>query len=132
MTPSERRALVWVVLILFAATGVRAWVESGHAHHGHAPPDVSLADSLLAVSEARLTEVQMRSRPLDPNQPLDLNRADEVQLDRLPGVGPALAGRIVAHRADHGPFRSLESLGAVRGIGPATLARIRPYLKVGR
>lgn len=61
---------------------------------------------------------------------LDLNLATTEQLEGLPLVGPALARRIVAHRAAHGPFRSVDSLVRVRGIGPAILARIRDRLTV--
>lgn len=60
--------------------------------------------------------------------PLNLNQATVAELDRLPGIGPALAGRIVAWREEHGDFESLEQLGEVRGIGARTLARLRPRL----
>jgi competence protein ComEA len=46
-------------------------------------------------------------------------------LTRIPGIGPALAGRIVAWRAAHGAFGTLDELEKVPGIGPATVARIR-------
>ncbi len=52
-----------------------------------------------------------------------INRATAAELERLPGVGPALAGRIVAYREAHGPFRSPQDLLAVSGIGEKTLAR---------
>lgn len=61
---------------------------------------------------------------------LDLNRADTLALQALPGVGPALARRIVAARRD-APFRTVEDLGRVKGIGPATLERLRPHVRVG-
>ncbi len=60
--------------------------------------------------------------------PLDLNRAGEGELLRLPGVGPALAGRIVALRERRGRFDSAADLLEVRGIGPATLERMRPLV----
>jgi competence protein ComEA len=59
-----------------------------------------------------------------------LNRADVRDLDRLPGVGPVLAERIVEHRKRHGPYRRLEDLRAVRGIGVKLLERIRPHVRV--
>lgn len=58
---------------------------------------------------------------------IDPNRADEAALRSLPGVGPVLAGRIVAARRE-APFRSPEDLLRVSGIGPATLAKLRPHL----
>ena len=60
---------------------------------------------------------------------LDLNGADEAALDALPGIGPVLAGRIVAHRED-GPFTSVDELADVAGIGPTLLERLRELVRV--
>lgn len=65
-----------------------------------------------------------------PSGPLDLNTASEEQLDDLPGVGPATAAAIVAHRETNGPFGSVDDLGDVRGIGPAKLDSLRPLVTV--
>ncbi|MBA3854001.1 MAG: hypothetical protein C0503_06270 [Gemmatimonas sp.] len=63
-----------------------------------------------------------------PRGPLDLDRATREELDLLPGIGPALAGRIVDDREQNGPFGSLEALQRVRGIGPALAARLEPLV----
>jgi competence protein ComEA len=60
-----------------------------------------------------------------PTGPLDLNRATAAELDGLPGVGPATAAAIIAHRDQNGPFGSVDDLLKVRGIGPAKLDAIR-------
>ena len=57
---------------------------------------------------------------------VDLNRATQAELDELPGVGPVLAGRIVAAR----PFASVDDLERVSGIGPAAMGRLRGLVKV--
>lgn len=56
-----------------------------------------------------------------PPGPISLSRADQATLETLPGVGPALAQRIIAWRESNGPFRSVSDVLAVSGIGPATL-----------
>lgn len=60
---------------------------------------------------------------------VDLNAASAAELDALPGIGPALAERIVAWRAGHGRFRGVEELEQVPGIGPAAVARLRPLVR---
>lgn len=59
---------------------------------------------------------------------VDLNAADSTALQTLPGVGPATAEKIIAHREQVGPFQSLTDLDAVSGIGPATLERLAPLV----
>jgi competence ComEA-like helix-hairpin-helix protein len=63
--------------------------------------------------------------PTAPVGTIDLNNADAATLESLPGVGPVLAARIIAHRDAVGGFTSPDDLLAVRGIGEATLARLR-------
>lgn len=60
--------------------------------------------------------------------PLNLNTADAVALEALPGVGPALAQRIIAWRETHGRFQSVEQLLEVSGIGSKTLDGFRNLL----
>ncbi|MDI3331092.1 MAG: ComEA family DNA-binding protein [Micrococcus sp.] len=55
---------------------------------------------------------------------VNVNTADAATLEQLPGIGPALAGRIVEHREQVGPYGSMEDLDAVSGIGPAMMERL--------
>jgi competence protein ComEA len=75
--------------------------------------------------QGRLVEVE-RPAPQTASFQVDLNSAAWPELAQLPEVGPTLAKRIVAS-AD-GFFPDLASLDRVRGIGPAKLTRVRPYL----
>ncbi|SDD09047.1 competence protein ComEA [Sanguibacter gelidistatuariae] len=61
---------------------------------------------------------------------INLNTADAVALDALPGIGPALAGRIVAWREQNGGFGAIDDLLEVSGIGPAVLSKIRDLVTV--
>ena len=62
--------------------------------------------------------------------PLALNRASANDLEGLPGVGPVLAERIVAYRERNGPFKEVEDLLQVSGVGEAKLASIRDLVRV--
>jgi competence protein ComEA len=63
---------------------------------------------------------------------LDLNGATAAELQSIPGIGPLLAGRLVAHRNAHGPFRSAEQLRAVAGVGPSMLHRLSRWVTLGK
>ncbi|WKG01576.1 ComEA family DNA-binding protein [Mycolicibacterium sp. HK-90] len=65
-----------------------------------------------------------------PSGPLDLNTATAEDLDTLPGIGPVTAEAIVAWRAAHGRFDSVDQLGDVDGIGPARLEKLRELVRV--
>jgi competence protein ComEA len=61
---------------------------------------------------------------------LDLNRANQAQLEELPGVGPVTAQAILTWRQQHGRFNRIEELQEVDGIGPKTYAQIAPHVRV--
>jgi len=71
-------------------------------------------------------EFELDERP----EKLDLNEASFKELLRVPGLGPVLAQRILLYRERHGPFRSLDGLLKVEGIGPTLLDSLRAYLTV--
>lgn len=69
-----------------------------------------------------------RASPLQAKFQVDINRADWPEIIQLPGLGEVLAQRVLAERHKNGPFRDLDDLVRVDGIGVKTLAKIRPYL----
>jgi len=60
---------------------------------------------------------------------VNINTADIKQLEKLPRIGPAMATRIIEYRNSQGPFKSLDELIKVKGIGKKTLNLIKPYLR---
>jgi competence protein ComEA len=75
----------------------------------------------------RLIEID-RAPPVAINFRIDINDANWPELALMPGIGEALAKRIVDFRAENGPFRDLEGLRRVRGLGPKTFEGMKPYL----
>lgn len=98
--------LIWLVLIAMTRSEIEPLTSSGSPHHA------------LATA-----------RPW-PDMRIDLNSADEAQLDLLPGIGPSLAQRIVEDRERFGPFGSIDNLQRVSGIGPRTIERFRPHVVI--
>jgi competence protein ComEA len=100
------------------------------------PRPAQLAAAFLLGVACALLGVRLlggpSGRPLDlsPAPPIDLNRAELSDLRQLPGVGPALAGRIAAARDESGGFRTVDDLRSVPGIGPARLERLQPWVRV--
>ncbi|MCC6445587.1 MAG: ComEA family DNA-binding protein [Armatimonadetes bacterium] len=61
---------------------------------------------------------------------VNINTAGSEELQRLPGIGPAIAGRILDYRKANGPFRRIEDLQEVKGIGPKKFAKMKDLIKV--
>jgi competence protein ComEA len=63
--------------------------------------------------------------------PVNLNTATAAQLDALPGVGASTAQRIVEYRQKNGPFKKIEELMNVKGIGEKSFLKLKPLITVG-
>jgi comEA protein len=67
-----------------------------------------------------------------PPKPVNLNAATSAELQQVPGIGPATADKILQMRKTYGPFKTVDDLLAVRGIGKKRLDKMRKYLSVGK
>lgn len=78
-----------------------------------------------------MTEVEVERLPERVyDYRIDMNEATWVEWMQLPGIGQTLAQRIIEHREEHGPFESVDDLDEIRGIGPKTIEKLRPWLIV--
>lgn len=147
-TPAERSALLFVAAVAALGVGVRGCRA---LRPEPVPPDArqALAAQIAAVDSAIAAggrsrrgavaaRTAARADPASgargapshakptapPPTPIDVDRASAELLETLPGIGPALARRIIASRDSAGGFGSLEGLQRVRGIGPALAKRL--------
>jgi competence protein ComEA len=150
-----RAGLAFVLLSLVLGYAVREWRRSNEVRFADLVRDLETGEAARAKrperasadpDPARETAAEPRgshdvssarrsrrsgAAALRPGV-IDVDRASPAELERLPGIGPSLAARIVADRERNGPFRGAEALLRVPGIGPRTLERIRPYLRAPR
>ena|SRR5215467_11995520 len=66
-----------------------------------------------------------------PVKPVNINTASSEELQQVPGIGPATAQKIWQMRKSYGPFKSVDDLLAIRGLGEKRLDKMRKYLTVG-
>lgn len=135
LNDTERRVLWRATMVVAAGAVLRVAFAPSPADLQWMPADSGGADRPTLDSQRRevAAAVQRReraSRPLAPGERLPVNEAPAVELERLSGVGPVLARRIVEERQRRGGYRTLDELSEVSGIGPKILARIRPHLRV--
>ena len=83
--------------------------------------------SLILVTLAFASGVGAADGP-QPAGVVNINTASAEQLQMLPRVGPALAGRIVEFREANGAFRSVDEIIAVKGIGESSFEKLHPYI----
>jgi len=124
MSRSERTALLLLLSLALLGQGIRWWVS----RPDEAPGDVQLLAALPPRSPAAHRDsILALSRPLEPGERIDLDRAPPREIARLPRVGLALAKRIVADRETRGPFGGPAGLDRVPGVGPGLLREIAPF-----
>jgi competence protein ComEA len=110
---------------------LRPWVKVGEPGPGYVARGQEPAVEQLArkPSPERLAAPAPSGKKLRPGETLDVNAATADELQRLPGIGPVLAARIIAER-ERRPFASDDDLRRVSGIGPKTLEKLRPFVVV--
>jgi competence ComEA-like helix-hairpin-helix protein len=130
-TQGERRALFFLAAVALLGAGTRAW-----RGRSVAVETTGLSRQIQAVDSAGPRARRSKGRktatrnpqPATRNPPratrIDLDTASAAEIEKLPGIGPALAKRIVKDRETNGPFGCLAALDRVKGIGPALLSRI--------
>jgi comEA protein len=120
----SQKVTLWILAAAFVlGSGIlvveRLWPDSTRL-----PAAVAVDKNDQLAFKARADSI-MRARAVIADRPININTATAKQLESLSGVGPVLASKIVKYREEHGPFRSVNELDNVSGIGPKRLEAIR-------
>jgi competence protein ComEA len=131
-TKSEKNILVSLLLLLaFGSFAAKVW-DTGRPTRIFTAGDVEsgTSNSVASLSPQDREPTLGDTVGVAPGGKVDLNTATPEVLETLPGIGPAKTRDIIAYRQQHGGFRTVEELDNVKGIGPATMARLQPLCTV--
>lgn len=110
------------------------WFSADQAVSAPGEKAVLIQDATLMISSGENGRISIQQKPLSARalwilgRPLSLNRTTAEDLDRLPGIGPGLAWRIVKYRQEIGSFSSLDQLMEVKGLKGKNFERIKKFL----
>lgn len=120
LSPAQERGLILLIAIALLASGVLLLVQQDF-------PSAPLPSQVVV-----LHEIPVLLPSFIDSGPVDVNVATAAELITLPGIGPALAQRILEYRAAHGSFDSIQDLADVSGIGPQTVAGLEGLAIAGK
>jgi competence protein ComEA len=122
MNSRERTILVFLIAVLLVGVAVNAI--------RHEREQARLRIIQVAQTSIPAPQSAESAESADKPENVDINSATATELELLPGIGPALAQRIIDYRSNNGPFKVEEDLLKVSGIGPKKLAAIRARITV--
>ncbi|MBS1272414.1 MAG: ComE operon protein 1 [Candidatus Marinimicrobia bacterium] len=142
LTPQERRVVGFLLIVLVISASIRIVEHFFNADSQTSQIRNATSDSLFQT-KAELVDSLVRTgagteETTDPDvgemvesqkaMKIFINLADQNDLMKLPRIGPAMSKRIIAHREKNGYFKSFKNLRQVKGIGPATIEKLRPLI----
>ena len=147
-TPQESRVVLFLLVAFLAGMGIKivksARTETSGFDYAVSDSEFEARSRLLAAMDssgagsgvnadtaARDQRKGDSSIHLSPRS-ININTASKEELTRLPGIGEAMAERILAYRDENGSFSTIGELVNVKGIGKKKLDRIAPYCTLGR
>ena len=122
--PSGSRAIDAIT----AAGGARKGVDLSDINLAHQLVDGE--QILVGAPKPVLASRSKGSSKVKLNGPLNINTATAAQLDALPGVGPVTAGRIITYREKNGPFKSIDDLRKVSGMGASKFEALKSLIRI--
>ncbi len=127
LTATERKVLLFLVGAFVLGLGIRLYQQTFPTVRSfeYATSDSTFA-ALSSAEPGRIPD----DRPSPPSGPLNVNTATKHELVALPGIGDALAERILLYRENVGLFETVEDLQKVKGISKLKLEKLKPLVSV--
>jgi len=147
LTSTENKVILFLVASFVAGMGIRmfrsAWNPMPTFDYAASDSEFAARSALAdqpdslrhdedSIAASKREDQAAVSSTFSSTVHVNLNTAGTEELVGLPGIGQAMAARIVAYRSQHGKFISLDDLSRVKGIGKKKLERLRPYCTVGK
>ena len=128
---TQERKILWLLAVTIVVGGLTGlarqhWLKSKPKYAAVVKPKLKSSDGTDPVKSSPSNVSENTTKAT--GEFVNINIANQVELESLPNIGPVTAKRIIDYRNDHGSFESVEDLTNVSGIGAKTLERIRPYI----
>lgn len=139
LTARERKVIIGLALVILSGAAVKYFKATSprpvYADSRNAPGALKNKTGIGAVPQGNVAGNTAKS----PNDaaagvespfPVNVNIATQLELETIPGIGPALARRIIEYRSAHTNFSSLDDLTKIKGIGKKKLEKIKSYISL--
>ena len=135
LTPDEKKVIIFFLAVNVIGLGLMSYKRAHPALLPGLRPEAAgltaAADSGNAAAPQPAPSEYTRPKKELLTGKIDINRADQSTLQRLPGIGPAMAQRIAEYRSTEGRFRTARELGNIKGIGAKKLKLLLEHVSVG-
>ena len=127
-TRNEQKVLLFLVVSFCVGLTIKIYQD----HFQKLPSTVMNAIQFQSFQPVSSIVMNENSKALSSSRKIKirLNNASPIELERVPGIGPIMAGRIVHFRSQNGDFRTVDDLLKVKGIGKKTLQKMRPFITI--
>jgi len=125
-----------LIFIIVAGISILVWDKSHRTKVNRENQEIAELQEQNETLRQQLSEDSSKSVAgaesiEDQSDKININTADETELDKLPGIGPVKASDIIAYREENGGFGSIEELKNVSGIGDKTFENLKDLVTVG-
>jgi comEA protein len=127
LTPTERNVILFLTLTLVVGAAIRYYQASVPQNRQF---DYTSVDSTFAVFQKRLASDSIRQAEGALKRVVNINRATKAELTTLPGIGDALADRIIRQREEQGAFETISDVQKIKGISKKKFEKLKPLIAV--